>query len=288
MNFDSKSAKLLLESTFKKILNNKSIISTETYEKSKVDHIINNIESIISQSSKNPTDYAVVLLKVNLHLTKQIGIFPEDITALMLIKKEITIEEIIEQANKPETDICHRDESKKLFARLLYASNLAYSTNKELTVKTAIEIENSCYNAVIKTSKNTRELLRRHWDSAPFTCIYHTRCGTIADLLDINSTTCQIYGNILIDKLLSGELNPNLIGDMTVGQICTNLFAPERAEIEARLNQVVPVKESNLFKCPHCGMRKCTYIEVQRRALDEAPDYTCICLNCNHRFTGRN
>jgi DNA-directed RNA polymerase subunit M/transcription elongation factor TFIIS len=56
-----------------------------------------------------------------------------------------------------------------------------------------------------------------------------------------------------------------------------------------RAEQKVAEKESNLFRCPHCGMRRCTYLEVQRRSLDEAPDYLCRCLNpqCGRRFTGR-
>ena len=66
-------------------------------------------------------------------------------------------------------------------------------------------------------------------------------------------------------------------------------LAAERAEIAARSAQRVVAKESAIFACPHCKERRCTYTEVQRRSLDEPPDYICVCLNerCRRQFTGR-
>ena len=41
---------------------------------------------------------------------------------------------------------------------------------------------------------------------------------------------------------------------------------------------------SNLFECPKCNQRNCTYIQLQTRSGDEAMTNFCQCLHCNNRW----
>jgi DNA-directed RNA polymerase subunit M/transcription elongation factor TFIIS len=91
-----------------------------------------------------------------------------------------------------------------------------------------------------------------------------------------------------VPKLLDGTIKPEALGDMTSEALCPQATAAERADIAKRATQRVETKESTLFRCPHCGERRCSYQQVQRRSLDESPDYLCMCLSCNRRFNGRS
>ena len=149
-------------------------------------------------------------------------------------------------------------------------------------------LEDSCFRSTIQLCKQLETMPSRDWDCIEFVDIYSTRCGTILRLLNPNSMSCKQYGNVLINKIISKEILPSEVGFLSEIDICPEATQKEREEIYRRSEQKVTEKESNLFICPHCKTRKCTYREVQRRSLDEAPDYDCFCLNCKHRFTGRH
>lgn len=195
--------------------------------------------------------------------------------------EKIIAEAIIDKVYSP------REEIQKMFVRsLLKAPEFANKT--KLVNDIAKKIEVSCYNASVKISKDSEDPPRRQWDSVSFVDIYSTRCGTINNLLDSDLKSCKIYGNDLITKLHDGIINPEHLGDMSAADICPAALAIERTEISKRNEQKIIYKTSKLFKCCHCGARECTYKEVQRRALDESPDYICVCLKCNRNFIGRS
>ena len=79
---------------------------------------------------------------------------------------------------------------------------------------------------------------------------------------------------------------PKIAAKKPVAELCPQATAVERAEIQKRAVQKVEEKVSELFRCPHCGARRSTYREVQRRGLDEPPDYLCFCQACKRRFNG--
>ena len=41
---------------------------------------------------------------------------------------------------------------------------------------------------------------------------------------------------------------------------------------------------SNLFECPKCRQRNCTYMQLQTRSADEPMTNFCRCLECNNRW----
>jgi len=42
---------------------------------------------------------------------------------------------------------------------------------------------------------------------------------------------------------------------------------------------------SSAFACPACGIRRCSYVQVQTRSADEAMTVFATCLACAHRWT---
>jgi DNA-directed RNA polymerase subunit M/transcription elongation factor TFIIS len=228
-------------------------------------------------------------------LPVQIGQFPDEIVALMYYSKKMTAAEVVEKGLNPPEGPEPREIIRRLFLKTLIGASPVYAGDRHRALETARQIEVSCFNASVRASKESEEPPRRQWDSPVFVDIYSTRCGTIAVLLNPASAPCRAYksNGLLISRLLgeSGvmSLSPEDLGELNEKELCPAAVAKERAEIAMRAEQKVAEKESNLFRCPHCGMRRCTYLEVQRRSLDEAPDYLCRCLNpqCGRRFTGR-
>lgn len=242
------------------------------------------LEAMVHMKSTSAT-YAAYARNVNLMLTKQIGPFPDEILGAMFISGAISVDKLIAMcADTRITQPDPREIIRRMFARSLLDAGL--EREKILAIVRALEI--SCFNAAVRISKMSEDPPRRNWDSAAFVDIYGTRCGAINCLLDPKSSVHRTYSVHLIDQIRAGTISIETLGDAAVRDLCPESMDAERLEIATRTTQKVKLKESSLFRCPHCGERRCTYQEVQRRSLDEAPDYLCLCLNCNRRFTGRS
>jgi hypothetical protein len=233
--------------------------------------------------------YLAMFTSVENILLLQEGAFPDDVVSLMFLDGRRTAGSIIELSKAPPEAVNERTKMQRIFIRTLMRADPAYATDQALTLETSRLIEISCYNAAVRISKESEEPPRRAWDSSAFVDIYSTRTGTIIGMLDPDSTSSNEYGTNLARLMLEGTLLPLSLGNMSEKDLCPQATAAERAEIAKRSNQKVEMKESILFRCPHCGERRSTYNEVQKRSLDEAPDYNCLCLNenCRRRFAGR-
>lgn len=221
---------------------------------------------------------------INTIIGQQNGIFPDEIPGIMFLDGRITVDRLVALCLTP-IELDPREIIRRMFVRTLLN---AETMTRENIVNTARAIESSCFNAAVRISKMSEDPPRRQWDSSAFVDIYGTRCGAINGLLDPQSSVCKTYGASLLHRLQNGTIMADTLGDMPARELCPEAMDVERAEIAKRATQKVKLKESSLFRCPHCGERRCTYQEVQRRSLDEAPDYLCLCLNCNRRFTGRS
>ena len=218
-------------------------------------------------------------------LQEQVGPHPDDIRGLVFMRGGTTADALLADslsAAAPEP----REVVRRMFVRSLMAAHERYAADRDCVLSTARAIEVSCYNAVVRASKESEDPLRRNWDSPDFVDIYSTRCGTINGLLDPDSSACRAYGASLVPRLVSGALAPEALGSMTSKELCPQATEAERLVIARRTAQRIEKKESNLFRCPHCSAWRCTYREVQRRSLDEAPSYLCVCGACGRRFNG--
>ena len=234
--------------------------------------------------------YADRVRAVSALLQSQTGWYPDDVPGLMLLSGRMSAPALVAMSADLAEEPSAREVMQRMFVRTLMAADPAYAADRELALETARAVEVSCYNASVRASKESEEPPRRQWDSPAFVDIYGTRCGTICGLLDPASGACRAYGATLVPRLLSGGIAAEALGAMTEKELCQQATEKERLMIAKRSEQKVVEKESNLFRCPHCGERRSTYQEIQRRGLDESPDYLCICLNprCRHRFTGRS
>lgn len=262
-----------------------------TGNKKPITELIINLENAIYKSIQKDTkhqQYITTVHAVNNALKNQVDSHPLDILGIMFIRGDITAEDLVKQSLKPVVSLDPREIVRRMFSATLVKTHEKFSLDRKFTIDVARAIEVSCFNAVVKISKNSEDPPRRQWDSIAFVDIYGSRCGTINSMLDPFSSVCQTYGSTVIPKILDGTILPANLGTMTSKELCPQATILERNEIAKRIEQKVQRKESNLFRCPHCTVRKCVYQEVQRRSLDEAPDYLCLCLNCNRRFTGRS
>lgn len=256
------------------------------------------VPAVITQAKKTAVSpdakrgYLVLAGAVKRILSTKTGPFPDDIVAIELIRGKASEVGVVAMAMKghPAVAAGPREQVLQMFVHTLLSADPRYQADHALALATATAIEASCYNATVRMSKELEEPPRRQWDEPAFVNLYSTRCGTINGLLDPASEACRRYGATLVGRLLSLEVDPAVLGSMSEREICPAATARERNEIARRAGQHVEEQESNLFRCPHCGERRSKYREVQRRSLDEAPDYICMCLNpaCRHTFFGRS
>jgi DNA-directed RNA polymerase subunit M/transcription elongation factor TFIIS len=234
-------------------------------------------------------EYATLVQQLTAMLRRAIGPHPNDVAALCILRGELSLPAAIERA-PTSTDPDSRDVIRRTFAATLMRAANAYRDDRTRVLADAHAIEQSCYNAVVRTSKQSEDPPRRQWDSPAFVDMYSARCGKIDIQLDPTSSTCNAYGATIVPRLLDGTLQACDIGDATSFELCPAATVAERAEIAKRSEQKVKGKVSNLFKCPRvqCGARESVYQEVHTRGLDEAADYFCKCIPCGFRFKGSN
>jgi DNA-directed RNA polymerase subunit M/transcription elongation factor TFIIS len=160
-----------------------------------------------------------------------------------------------------------------------------YKNDIKLLIDIAKRIEKSCYCATINNCRNSDDPPPRNWESSAFVEIYYSaRCGIILRLLSPNSTSCKEFGCLLFNKLINGEIDPNNVGFMNESEICPESQEFEKIDIKKRMEVKIEEKTSNLYQCPSCKERKCTYTTVQKRSLDEASGVSCECTVCKYKF----
>lgn len=225
----------------------------------------------------------------------QVGLYPGDVVALMLRESRMTAAQVVAVGESPPPEPDPRTIIRRALVKALLSATRGGGAAAAAVLAVdhadmAVAVEQSCYNAAVRICKLSDEPPQRSWTSQTFVDIYSSRCGTVLSLLDPDSSACRAYGACLVGRLLSGELSPHAVGDMAAQALCPQSVAAEKQIIAKRSEQKVVLKESNLFRCPHCGERRSNYREVQLRALDEAPDYHCVCLNlkCGRKFMGRS
>lgn len=233
--------------------------------------------------------YLVLAAQVRQALARANGPFPDDQLGRQYASGRLAAAELVAAVEALRAAAGGPDENprqvcRRLFVQVLCRADPACLADRARTLALAERIETACYNEAIRMAVSSEEPPHRIWSSPPFVDIYSTRCGIIAGALDPASSTCQQYGARVAARVLSGELTPERLGGMTPQQLCPEATAGVKAEIERRSAQKVEMKASTLYKCPRCGVRRCTYTVVQLRGPDEPSSYQCTCLNCGSLF----
>jgi len=245
------------------------------------------IEDVIGQRNANKiieARYQEVCAGMQKVLTSTRGPFKDPIAAQFLAGA-LSAEDIMQSAIDPQP-VQPRQASRDMFMNTIINGDTG--CGREQIVDIATQLENSCYNETIRVCKTSEDPPCRNWDYPDFINIYSGRCGTINTYLNTKSTINDHYGSDLLARILGGDLSPAAIGKMSATELCPAATAIERATIASRQQQVIEVKESNFYRCPHCGARRCTWTSKQMRAADEPATIFCFCLECNHKFQGHS
>jgi DNA-directed RNA polymerase subunit M/transcription elongation factor TFIIS len=237
-------------------------------------HIPSNFNDILYSIIDYTDD--ITNMKVLKGLRNKYGQLPKSLI-IYLINGDVSVSDMIK--NKLYTDY------KKYKFRNIIRKQLTdiFSKFSKDAEQIAIRIERSCYNKAIDQCKESSESYVRQWDSATWINLYSAKTAIVLKHIDYDSTVVEMYGS-LIPKILSNEINIDTIGYMTESELCPIANQDIRDNINFRMNQKIEIKTSTMFKCPKCGVKKCTYESKQLRSADEAISYVCICINCSSQF----
>lgn len=113
----------------------------------------------------------------------------------------------------------------------------------------------------------------------------------------ISQKTAINLSTEVMENIISKYNNP-LIVSMKVNNILDNCNSENCGNIDKLLKYAGIVKEieqvyipkteeeevSDLYECPRCNKKKCTFKEVMLRAIDEPLAVKCLCQNCGLKF----
>lgn len=151
----------------------------------------------------------------------------------------------------------------------------------------AARMEDAMFVFVSEYCKDSSHMYQVRWNNPLFFERYKDRLSIILNHLDPTTITNRTYGTEALEKLKCGEITPEQFGVMEDIDLCPMAVKKERDEIEMRGKQQLVEKYTTLFKCPTCKARRSIAQEVQRRSLDEAADFSCVCCNCGTHFMGK-
>lgn len=112
------------------------------------------------------------------------------------------------------------------------------------------------------------------------------------------SLITSVYNHKIDDLITNIKYNPNIIADITSGQVKPRMVAflspqqlfPDKWSDLLAKKRIKEEKENNLptvdtYVCRKCGQRKCTLRSLQTRSIDEPMTIFVTCCNCFNTFT---
>jgi len=151
----------------------------------------------------------------------------------------------------------------------------------ERIVELASLLEHGLYNKVIHSCSELGDSILRSWDNPSFLSHYSARADTVYRQLDPGSPIVKTHGDELAVKLLTGVMDPILVGSMSASDLCPAGFETERQAIDLRKEQKVEKKVTTLWTCPGCKGRASTTRAVQDRGPDEPTSIYATCTICH-------
>ncbi len=235
------------------------------------------LEAAVAEAAADEHEYVDALRTLLPALSQYHGLMPDETLGVMFGRGDVSITTVLAAGPEPPGP-------RRVIARALAAA-LCCDDRQRVTAL-ATELEQACFDRAIEEATTATAPPRRAWDSEQFVDIYSTRCGFVLSLLNPLEPAAAVYGHDFVADLLAGRVSPRTLGHARERDLCPEALEAERQDIARRSEQRVQEKASQLYKCPHCGARRCTYTQVQTRAIDEAADIFCVCLDCGRAFKG--
>ena len=141
-------------------------------------------------------------------------------------------------------------------------------------------IERSCYNAAI--AEAAKQSIIVTWGNEMFDFIYNVVCYKVSANIDPHGL---IRAN-LIGRLISGDIDPRNIANMSSREMCPEKYVEIDRKIESQKNVKHTVKTSKLYTCKICGKKEVEITLAQTRSLDEGNTALVRCVSCGNNWYG--
>jgi len=240
-------------------------------------HVTARISAQCFSAGSNGSHVAGMVLRA---MSKWCGQFNGELVGAALASGKLSVADVINGTfpEQPEPRDVVRAQFMRVVAKTVEDSAKA--------AQWAIALEEGVYQATIHRCMRCETEVIRSWESPRFVSIYSERAHTVALATDPDSSTGRQYGIEVLHMLLRGEITAAELTSRTAAELTPAAFAAEREEIAEREKQVLRERTSQLYPCPNCKAKNCTYRSVQTRSLDEPATIFCKCKNCGHRYHG--
>lgn len=240
------------------------------------------LEAELHRRHPEPDAYRLGCLRALEGLGRRLTDFPDGLAANFLSDGRLEPAAFLDSLDAPEPARTPRAELRQRFVACLFEGDERFRADRARAQEVAEALERACYNQTIDAC--SENAIPRAWTSPAFVCEYSERCGRLLVTLDRKSRVCTAYGAGVLEALAAGELDPAGAGALSARELVPSATEEIERGLAVRRSQRVQEKWSTLFQCPRCGERKCTYVTVQLRSLDEPASHICVC-QCEHRWT---
>jgi len=137
-------------------------------------------------------------------------------------------------------------------------------------------LEKGVFNYALKEA-TTRKIVKK-WENGAFAQLYLDR---------LRSVYLNLKNPVLLEQIKTKEITPQALAFMTHQE-----FNPEQWKelIDKKIKRDASKYTTNIeastdiFMCPKCKSKKCTYYELQTRSADEPSTIFVTCLECGKCF----
>ena len=153
---------------------------------------------------------------------------------------------------------------------------------KYLTPEQGCELERGLFNFTLDESK--RKKIRALWENPDFQILYDIQVCRVISNMCSNS---YIANSRLLTRYREGEFRIWEIPYMTFSDLYPERWtalSEREMKKEAKMLEVDTSMATDMFRCPRCGKRQCTYYEQQTRSADEPMTIFIRCINCGKQW----
>ena len=159
----------------------------------------------------------------------------------------------------------------------LFRANIRSQLNKIIeNDKCTLNLERGIFNYALNEAKS-RKVVKK-WDNQHFVQIYVDR---------LRSIFTNLKNKELLEKLQTGAVKPHIVAFMTHHEMLPDKWAELiKAKSIRDMNKFENNIEAStdLFTCPKCKSKRCTFMTAQLRSADEPCNIFYTCLDCNSRY----
>jgi DNA-directed RNA polymerase subunit M/transcription elongation factor TFIIS len=137
-------------------------------------------------------------------------------------------------------------------------------------------MERNCFAVAVEECKALG--INRLFTEPRFIARYSAVCSKILANLD---TTGSVGSTYLIDRIITGEVDPHTIAGYNSIELCPEASREERESIERRQCAKSELKVSHAYTCPKCYGNETLPIKYQGRAADEDCSISIKCVKCS-------